>query len=91
MVVSKTGVVLVVFAFFIITSTLIGLYTQDTYREVETTGQVDVNKATLNFFPAVIKGYKDLPQELNYIIFGVLGITLLWVVVSSLPTFSGGS
>lgn len=43
-----------------------------------------------NLFRNIIKGYKTLPTWLNSIIFGVLLIILLWIIISSLPTFNGG-
>jgi len=90
-VVSKTGVVLWVLVFFSVLSVFIGLYEQHTFYELEDTGKESVSAGTINFLPAVVQGYKDLPTAFNVVIFGSLGVMLSWLVVSSLPTFSGGS
>ena len=89
--VSKTGVVLWVLVFFTVLSIVIGAYEQITYEEITVTGEVDKD-AKINFFPAIIEGYKELPIFLNTIIFGILSSLVLWVVLSTFfPTGSGGS
>jgi len=85
---SKTAIVLVVFAFFTILSTFIGLYEQSTYYTIQASSD-DVNQGALNFLPAIIQGYKDLPVALNLIIFGSIAIMMTWLVIGSLPTMNG--
>jgi len=89
--VSKTGVVLFVMVFFFGLSAFIGAYEQATYYDIVDTGTDSVNAGGINFFPAIIQGYKDLPTAVNLIIFGSLGVMMTWLVISSLPTASGGS
>jgi hypothetical protein len=39
----------------------------------------------------IITGYAILPVWLNIILFGTMTITLTFIIVTSLPTFNGGS
>lgn len=89
--VSKTGVILFMLVFFFGLSSLIGLFEQATYYDIEETDASIIERGKPDFFPAIISGYKELPSSLNILIFGSLGITTAWVFFSTLPTFSGGS
>lgn len=54
-------------------------------EEVEQKGNT-----ALVIFNNVITGYSILPWWINAIIFGSLGVTITFLIVSSLPTFNGG-
>lgn len=89
--VSKTGVILFVILFFTMLSTFIGLYEGWSDEQIAVTGESEVSLGGDSFFKNVIQGYASLPASLNAIIFGTLGLLIVWLIYSSLPTIDGGS
>lgn len=91
MTLSKTGILTGVLLFYAILSVMIGLYTQSTYIQIDDTS-VNANTGAINFLPAIITGYAQLPTALNVILFGTLLTIVSWIVITSIiPTANGGS
>ena len=93
MTLSKTGVLVTILLFFVLLSTIVGLYKSsngETYTEIDGT-EISVGE-NYGFSKNIILGYAELPVALNVIIFGILGTTLLFIGVTSLvPTLNGGN
>jgi len=85
----KAIIVFFLVVFFFTLSVFIGMWEQATYETIETTGEDSISGGSLNFLPAVVQGYKDLPVAINLIIFGSLGILITWLIFGSLPTMNG--
>lgn len=103
---SKTGIVLVISAFYIFLGIGLGLY-GETFEPVviEDRSIIDVNNETdaaggffsklaniklFAFFGNMITGIQELPPILNTIIFSPLIVMIIYLIITSLPTFNGG-
>lgn len=89
---SKSELLFTTMVFYIILSLFVGFW-NTSFSDNTLTGEektlTDNNK--FNFLPSIITGYTELPLWLNIALFVPLTITLLFVVITSLPTFNGGS
>lgn len=91
MTLSKTGFIYSVTLFYVILSVFMGFY-GSLNDEITPNESVLTDNKLMSFLPNIIDGYNNIPTWLNVVLFGPLGIALLFVVITSLiPTANGGS
>ena len=84
---SKTGIVLGFSIFYAIIIVLLGFY-GGTFGD---SGSTETTESGIGFSWNLIEGISLLPLWINTVLFGSLIIVATWLIISSLPTLSGGA
>lgn len=84
--ISKTGLLILLIFFYGFVLSIYGMFFYD-ISSVETTGISFGDISITN----IIKGISNAPTLLNVVIFTPLFLGLVFLIVSSFPTFNGGA
>jgi hypothetical protein len=90
---TKTGILITLLMFYAVLFVLIGLSYSNTniVQNQQISGYSVLGSSAFGFFGKIFSGVSVLPWWVNSIIFTPLIIGIVWIIVSSLPSFNGGA